>query len=676
MIKIYIPLKNTAWGVIKHPVKGNQYAHTIAFLDKNGVYQTSLRDEFLNKQFFNNGDWKTVVDASVNHAYDHINENKIKFSTSIAKQPHFSKEYDLANSDFCIIKNENGDYYFYVLLCLKRGKKEIIFEAELDIFFSYPNLLQHSNSKVFIERGNKDRFEWKNNQVEMKKNFLLTNDNYFFPFIETRKQVLFDIDILKDFRFIIIYMARRKFKKPGTSVVHKRQSAIGNILLPMTIFIIPYKFNTYFGTSSTEKSLITGMPWFVETYADSVIDIQIVNYNIFNLEALNLKLEIFNILGSQLLGMTKRDNSKALFNNELSYDHELSAIFVKDAQILKKITKKVNIANIINPYLPTVINKNAVRNIKFELKLLSENCFHLGIVSKTNEKRMYPFFTLDTTDKEVELNSIFNYEPKDAQFYMWLKQVNRDTLQNREIFVSRDLNSVGSLIDADDKYIRDNERQLLTQKNFLRAQEAIRSNSPVMWHRNFEGSKEMSYDELVDYAKSVQPAKVGIPGIITNTIADMDAPGQILKTRTSLKMIDAKISDMLQQPGISSSGLSAITNFLLSGFQEYYLQWEFLTDKHQQLVADFHAKNAYLVKESGDLKKFLNNRYRWNFIVAKDVFSTLALKLSAKQKQIIHEAFENGITFWMYRGWSDWKGIMSYGYENWEVSLLQAKGLI
>ena len=152
-MKIYIPAKNTAWGVIKHPVKGNQYFDTIDFLNKSGLVDYAKRDEYISNTFFNKRNWKTEMDKVPKQEYNWISENKFTFTTNTIKQRQFSSVDHLANSDFCIVKTDAGEYFFYVLLAIKKTKNSVKFEAELDIFFSYPEITQFTNALIYLQKG-------------------------------------------------------------------------------------------------------------------------------------------------------------------------------------------------------------------------------------------------------------------------------------------------------------------------------------------------------------------------------------------------------------------------------------------------------------------------------------------------------------------------------------------
>ena len=81
-----------------------------------------------------------------------------------------------------------------------------------------------------------------------------------------------------------------------------------------------------------------------------------------------------------------------------------------------------------------------------------------------------------------------------------------------------------------------------------------------------------------------------------------------------------------------------------------------------------------------NLNNYLDTRYYWNYVNALDVFNTLKttkleidsegqttgvdIQLSSPIKQIISNAFSEGITFWHYRSSETFKGVLSYKYLN------------
>ena len=530
------------------------------------------------------------------------------------------------------------------------------------------------------KRGFIDRYKIKNNQILINEDVLLNNDEHNFPLISTSEHILDtpDNDFLQQTRFVLIYVARRNYqpdsKKPAVVVDTILNKGVGstNILRnSTTIFLIPYHPSAVgirFKHNNSWK-LLQGIPEYFYKIADSIVDIQIVNTNFLPTDALIKQgFSTLHIDGISALG----------------YSEDLKCIYIKNLYELGIITQEYNLNKITNIQTqPKTITLNQNRDPKNEIKLLNEYCLNFNIVSKSNQKRRYPAYTIlkefsNITAQnryKLEIKYAFNFEPKDPAFFVWLEQKHRSSMFNQEIFINKDFNSLGIYISAQDKYIRENESQIAVNRNFLRQQITVESSGvSTSWSQKTGGGSSAS-DKDLELIAGGQKGMASIP-FIGGLFAGSDNANQIIKHRTSLRTIDAKIQDMMNRPATLTSGAGPIINWILGKWQDIHLQIETLTDYHKQLLADYFAYNGYKIEKFVNFKTYRNNRYRWNYVKAQGMFATISLKLSAKQKQIIDEAIANGITFWHYRDKNMWKGIMAYGYENWEMQLLIQKRLI
>ena len=80
---------------------------------------------------------------------------------------------------------------------------------------------------------------------------------------------------------------------------------------------------------------------------------------------------------------------------------------------------------------------------------------------------------------------------------------------------------------------------------------------------------------------------------------------------------------------------------------------------------------GYKTLQLKKIKEIINSRYLHNYIIALDVFNSIDNKLSPKIKEIITNAFAAGLSIWHYRNKQNWKGILAYEWENWEMSILK-----
>jgi hypothetical protein len=162
--RIAIAPKNSPWGVIKHPTRGNVYRHILRFDSE------VLKDNYINYQLFGevhgditlHGDYKTDLgDGKKNMFFvDYIDEMSFRFKVEPGSDNYRNMD-ELMNRDFCVVrKPEDPRYYFYTLQVKNAEQGYIEFLAELDVFFTYnldDNLLS-TTRKSFVRQGHENRY--------------------------------------------------------------------------------------------------------------------------------------------------------------------------------------------------------------------------------------------------------------------------------------------------------------------------------------------------------------------------------------------------------------------------------------------------------------------------------------------------------------------------------------
>ncbi len=205
-VKLYIFRKNSPWGVIKDPIKGNIYTNVINFPNDeiNKDFPIGkLKHEFINEHLmepttkeinevkeklnkiedkeseeYKSLSWK--LERLENSELPHLDwiEELEKQPNKVFNPKHFIKEtkweydvkinefnpHNLINADYAVIKfsyDEKIEYKFYTLKILPSNNNiYITFEFELDVFFTYPESTKFKeNTENYVLSGHIDRFE-------------------------------------------------------------------------------------------------------------------------------------------------------------------------------------------------------------------------------------------------------------------------------------------------------------------------------------------------------------------------------------------------------------------------------------------------------------------------------------------------------------------------------------
>lgn len=153
-MKLLLAQRNTLWGVIVNPRSSNQYRHVLSF------DSPQLKDEWLNKEIFNNQNHKDLLKSSPHRDITYIDGLRIEFRVEPTEYPN-ETFYSLMNKDFVVMEDTSvnpSEYRYYAITSAKRKGNTVQYEAELDIFFTYDIKDMFNDTDVQVSRGMVDRY--------------------------------------------------------------------------------------------------------------------------------------------------------------------------------------------------------------------------------------------------------------------------------------------------------------------------------------------------------------------------------------------------------------------------------------------------------------------------------------------------------------------------------------
>ena len=154
-LQFFIFHKNAPWGVIRKADGSLVYKQVMRFENEE------LRNDFIvnrllttaQKSIIVNNDWTPLLNNSPFVAYTYLSDTRIHIK---ATPEQTGLTYNkLLKVDFCAVKL-GDETLFYALKLIKASPKLVIFECELDIFFTH-KIEFREESTNFIKRAHVDR---------------------------------------------------------------------------------------------------------------------------------------------------------------------------------------------------------------------------------------------------------------------------------------------------------------------------------------------------------------------------------------------------------------------------------------------------------------------------------------------------------------------------------------
>ena len=310
-------------------------------------------------------------------------------------------------------------------------------------------------------------------------------------------------------------------------------------------------------------------------------------------------------------------------------------------------------------------------------------------------------------DGKVKLISALNGENDSMLAFM--ETTNQDVIiNNSNLLMSAGVNEVPTKTDAYLNYMRKNQSQIAIQEKYAgisigfgalftaigAVSSAVNMTSRVRSFRNQKKSfthdlKQKRADlrsqdltaaqrrsSISRFKADNRPSNMGlIGGLVSDASSLLMGAGvsAIISGVRSLETIEAVQEDLSRQSPAINPGNNLFINLVLNKTKKNELNYIIQRPNpvHRQQAGDNMSMYGYKVLQLKKLKDIINSRYLHNYIVALDVFNSIDNKLSVKIKEIITNAFSEGLSIWHYRSKQNWKGILSYEWENWEMSVLK-----
>ena len=720
MAKVVVFKKNTPWGTVRDARNNIVYRHVINFVDENNTFQQSLKDEFVNEYLCKTGEnYKTLLSNSEQIAFKYIDELNIQFSSTLKNQQNrFSSTEELEMSDFAAVQI-NSEIRFYVLNVVERTAKRVVFNGNIDIFFTY-NLRFNENRKNYILQSHINRFD---SQLKPNWDEQLIQEDYSVPLLISENKT---VEWNYPFHSSVSAADKKKFERTKWFIIYLKAQSYGsenkknigvlsnptgwdlkNMLFnsPYNIVFFPVDFegSDIFAVKKNDadaeetihfRTLLSSALINNETVL-SVKLLDVLPFNLFgdypnatisktgNKWVFNFKTndwlnpftfaDEFNFFGSFKVGDTIKNTSTAdVFvigeMNEFQYNKH----FLTSKNIISEKPKKPDSS--IN-----IIQKS---DVGYETKLFTVPFLIYILKWWNSEMKMYnlPFLK----DGTVKLISSLNGE--NDSLLAFLETTNQDVvINNSNLLMSAGVNEVPTKNDSYMDYMRKNKEQIALQEKYAgitigfgALATVIGATTSALSMTSRIKNYKKSQKPVTQTSDNLQPqkSKLGFAsGMLTDASSMLMGAGvsAIISGARSLESVKAVQQDLMKQSPSINPGNNLFINLFLNKTKKNELNY--IVQKpnavHRQLAHDNMNMFGYKTMQLKKLKEVVNSRYIHNYVIAKDVFNSIDNKLSVKIKEIITNAFDTGLSIWHYRSKQNWKGILSYEWENWEISVLK-----
>lgn len=642
-IRVILTTGNSEWGVISKIVGSNTYENVISF---NG--DENLRNEFVGLYLFDgNLNWKDLFndESTKTKELTMIDEITLDYRYTVKDD---EDKYEFLNKDTLIMrytdKNNEYVYMYYAINNVRNINHNVIsYSAEKDIMFTHFDELNFKGETTIIKAHTKrlkpnffsGSGEFTGKVSLVKDGNILTENDLLFaqPTIETIDDnfVDYENDIIPG-KYYIIYSSLNEGEE---GVVFEEIDGIKH-RLPYKIFVgilgnstlTPPTFNgnkmgdfmKKFGSAPTTQSI-------------SFTDIAFIPYTSF----------------------TDNDYEVSVSDETLSwfdFGDETGGIWeLKDISYLPEtVFFKASGDSSVFDYTHYSQPKNIENEVKIKLSQFTK--YMIDSSFSDNPQTINQNF-LDNDEFDIQLKSFNSFSVEGVKSFVYTdsEKINKNVFKSRKGLILDNHIEIPLDTDLYKEYASNNK----VGKTTAYATGAVKGAIAGGASGAIAGSVIPGVGNLVGGAVG---AGVGIVKGIGNH---------------AIEMSDLKNSP--NQPKSTSEnyhiGLETIkANNLETRPKSLWLSKLSLPEQYKQIVYDYLYASGYTIRKIDKIDNWLNTRYYFNHIQTSSVFSNIGLSISAQQKQIISDSFENGITVWYYRDKDTFKGILNYEYENMEMDLL------
>ncbi len=674
-IRIILTKGNSVWGVIAKVVSSNVYENVISFTDNYGHYNESLKHEFVGDNLFQ-GDqnWKSLFDKEETKTREITLESDINLSYRY-KIKDQDEKLEMMNKDTLVLRytDNGGDYkyLFYAINDVTNINHDVIeFTAELDIMFSHFDTLDWKGQSAIV-RGHTDRYNSKG--FIMKDNILHEETLSFMEPVKTEYQAVmipekyFDSEmgnfekqaVNNNLKWGVVYEALKE-GETGTVLLENE-----DIELPFRIHIFPI-YNDYTVSGILAQFNDASKTFGVKTYKEfrdkpETLAIHVTNgipWPFNNSTFTNVEKFIRLGLDGMLYFYFDQDSTDTTGN--LEWDETTQSIKVNvinpDDYSFKltteiypdTINKYTNLVDKPNPV--TYNDKKEIRNeVKLYLSQFTKFIFNSPDGQGDEINRQYEI------EDEIQLKYMFGFSPEKLTEFYYTEKFEYD----EEKFLLRD-----NLAE---------KRGLVKVSNSELAINSDPYKEYIATHRTTSKSGYLGggiQNTIKGAAAGALAGSTIMPGMGTVGGALVGAGGGIVQSMFNSVNFEMEMLDLRKAPN-TPSHISSTISLNLASKQGDKIIKKVLPEDYKLRAYDYLYAMGYNIRKLDKIENWLNTRYYFNYIQTGSVFSNIGLNLSAKQKQIISDSMQNGITIWHYRDKNTFKGILNYEYENQEMTLVK-----
>lgn len=718
-MKIIVGNQNTKWGVIIKPSSSNIYRHILSFDTQ------ALKDEFINDYIFPNKDYKKLLNDSIDRADAYDDSMHISFRVDRKSEYPNETIESMLNKDICATMDVDGNIKFWAITGAKHKGSEVIeYTAEVDIFFTY-DIKKMFGGQTMIKQAMIDRYKISpHDQNVLQYSFYNPSpEDGRYNVVDYTSQLFNneefdnikpDALVQKEKTQLIGYDFKSHIISNVPDETKERVSNLLNNLVWNTMAVANSdepKFN-HFGNSKVPYYTVL---WADEPIGEGVIEVVISKYdgpkgNYKNKLSVSTKNpDIFKLLKVPTALKSSRQMSivsplvqhgmlgmsaDGLKGGEIVVTTHADNIIIDKIEInlYSADNSQIDIANINvssdkdNPDNMQILvvkehgghfNEN-IWNQKHGFSLYQNNFYkpmgdppllaYLKDISPWEPEsevkaKFAPYRQLEL--KGIS-NNTFYYEPQ----YLSAKPLRWNIFNSYELSMSQVAIQSLNYKDIYEFPTTKENKYFLDQAGY---------NMPTT---------STDYDEFNARHKEQFSSglfssglKAGIGGLIAAGSAAASggltaiAGGASLAFSSGMEIKQqlAQKEDMKNAPAHVNN---ASTTFMFDKFLKdphYKLTMYGLPPVEELLIQQHFFKYGYNLKNRiVDINKYLNTRYRFNYIEAPETYENIKLQVSAEVKQIIDGSIAEGLTIWHYRRKDKFKGIKEYTFNNPEMSIYNA----
>ena len=631
MAKIQLTKNNSPWGIINRPVGDNVYKHIINFapdIGEQNFNKAQKKKNFIIKYLFDGDDYSTKWEQLPDRALLIKNDLEAEFNYIFDETENVQ---ELLNKDYAIILKD-GKEYFYSIIGDQINTKTIKYTAELDIFFTYDNLIKDTSGDIQINRSHVPRFNSKKEFYDLSQDSknILTEQIYskFSPVNQNSVQYAPQESYVNEFNkgtgYYIIYIKSGDVQGDQVDTqVATRQSDYKIFRLPYVITILPTtSFNAKFSNGEADRTL---------NGSEKIKEIAKQEY------VVRIDYTDDPILTESYIKSYDKLSNTVTFKNTVTFfkDDNISTTWLKFDKVEFTIGSEQTL-NINQSALKIyenfkIPNKDELKNVLNEAKLYNTPVYKLNLKSRTSEEMTLPIQLIYATPQlYLYLNAFYSFDLEQTAATYWNDNVRKGP-------------DKGTITDNIGMPVLTYSEQY---NNYLSTQNA---NSIATFTTGAAGV-------VAGVASLFIPGAKAVGGLLGLTGA-----GSIINEVT-------KREDLKNAPDQQKTASGTILLNESKGTPKPQLLEYYPYKSELKIMGNYFYKYGSTYNDlENELLPRKNERYYFNYLEATDLFNNIKGTYSTKIKQLVDQTFNAGVTIWHYRDESKDFNILNYTYDNTEL---------